>query len=77
MLSTFVQALMGGEAMRFAASRRARSDERTNARNGYLHREWDTRAGTIDVAIPKLRSESHFPDWLLERRRRRGCVPGA
>jgi transposase-like protein len=48
----------------------ARSDERTNTRNGYRRREWDTRAGTIDVAIPKLRSGSYFPDWLLERRRR-------
>jgi hypothetical protein len=31
---------------------------------------WDTRAGTIEVAIPKLRAGSYFPDWLLERRRR-------
>jgi NADPH:quinone reductase-like Zn-dependent oxidoreductase len=43
---------------------------RTNVRNGYRHREFDTRAGTLDVAIPKLRSGSYFPDWLLERRRR-------
>src|ERR1700712_1634275 len=47
-----------------------RSQERTNTRNGYRHREWDTRAGTIDVAIPKLRSGSYLPEWLLERRRR-------
>ena len=39
-------------------------------RNGYRHREFDTRAGTLDVAIPKLREGSYFPDWLLERRRR-------
>jgi putative transposase len=39
-------------------------------RNGYRHREFDTRAGTLDVAIPKLRSGSYFPDWLLERRKR-------
>jgi transposase-like protein len=43
---------------------------RTNVRKGYRHREFDTRAGTLDVAIPKLRSGSYFPDWLLERRRR-------
>ncbi|NEK87970.1 IS256 family transposase, partial [Blastococcus saxobsidens] len=43
---------------------------RTNVRNGYRLREFDTRAGTLDVAIPKLRSGSYFPDWLLERRRR-------
>ena len=48
----------------------ARSSERTNVRNGYRSREFDTRAGTLDVAIPKLRSGSYFPDWLLERRRR-------
>jgi hypothetical protein len=41
-----------------------------NGRNGYRHRDFDTRAGTLDVAIPKLRSGSYFPDWLLERRRR-------
>ena len=71
MLSTFVQALMGAEADAVCgAPFGARSAERTNTRNGYRHREWDTRAGTIDVAIPKLRSGSYFPDWLLERRRR-------
>jgi len=46
------------------------SDDRTNRRNGYRHRDFDTRAGTIDVQIPKLRQGSYFPDWLLERRRR-------
>ncbi len=39
-------------------------------RNGYRHRGWDTRAGSIDLAVPKLREGSYFPDWLLERRRR-------
>jgi transposase-like protein len=39
-------------------------------RNGYRHRGFDTRAGTLEVAIPKLREGSYFPDWLLERRRR-------
>ncbi|MFD5868217.1 transposase, partial [Corynebacterium sp. NPDC060344] len=46
------------------------SDERTNRRNGYRHRDLDTRVGTIDVAVPKLRHGSFFPDWLLERRSR-------
>jgi transposase-like protein len=32
--------------------------------------EFDTRGGTLDIAIPKLRSGPYFPDWLLERRRR-------
>jgi len=47
-----------------------RSDERVNSRNGYRAREWDTRAGTVELAIPKLRSGSYFPEWLLDRRRR-------
>jgi putative transposase len=47
-----------------------RSDERENSRNGYRDRRWDTRVGTMDVAIPKLRRGSYFPDWLLEPRRR-------
>ncbi|GAA3263529.1 hypothetical protein GCM10020216_106400 [Nonomuraea helvata] len=47
-----------------------RSSERTNRRNGYRTREWDARAGSIELAIPKLREGSYFPDWLLERRRR-------
>ena len=47
-----------------------RSPDRTNTRNGYRRRDWDTRAGTIELAIPKLREGSYFPDWLLERRRR-------
>ncbi len=46
------------------------SADRVNSRNGYRHRELDTRVGTIDVAIPKLRTGSYFPDWLLERRKR-------
>jgi putative transposase len=71
MITTFVAALMGAEADAVCgAEYGVRSEERTNTRNGYRHREWDTRAGTIDVAIPKLRSGSYFPDWLLERRRR-------
>lgn len=46
------------------------SDQRVNTRSGYRHRQLDTRVGSIDVAIPKLRTGSFFPDWLLERRSR-------
>jgi putative transposase len=46
------------------------SPERVNSRNGYGSRRWDTRTGTIDLAIPKLRQGSYFPDWLIEPRRR-------
>jgi putative transposase len=71
MIATFVQALMGAEADAVCgAEYGVRSEQRTNTRNGYRRREWDTRAGTIELAIPKLRSGSYFPDWLLERRRR-------
>ena len=37
---------------------------------GYRQRRWDTRVGTIDLSIPKLRKGSYFPDWLLDPRRR-------
>jgi putative transposase len=71
MLGSFVEALMGADADAICnAPYGVRSEERTNTRNGYRHRDWDTRAGTVDVAVPKLRSGSYFPDWLLERRRR-------
>jgi transposase-like protein len=46
------------------------SPDRLTHRNGYRHRDLDTRAGTIDVAIPKLRQETYSPEWLLERRKR-------
>jgi len=71
MIKTFVDALMGAEADALCgAPYGARCDDRVNFRNGYRAREWDTRAGTMEVAIPKLRAGSYFPDWLLERRRR-------
>ncbi len=71
MLRTFVDALMGADVDAICgAPYGERSDERQNTRNGYRRRDWDTRAGTIELAIPKLRTGSYFPDWLLERRRR-------
>jgi transposase-like protein len=45
-----------------------RSATRTNHRNGYLERQWETRAGTVDLAIPKLRKGSYFPSFLEPRR---------
>ena len=63
---------MGAEASSLCgADFGERSDDRTNSRNGYRHRDFDTRAGSLDVAIPKLRSGSSFPDWLLQRRKTR------
>ena len=71
MLTTFINALLSAQADSVCgAEYGTRSQDRTNRRNGYRHRDLDTRAGTIDVAIPKLREGSFFPDWLLTRRRR-------
>jgi len=71
MVATFAGALMGAEADAVCgAGYGERSAERTSTRNGYRRRDWDTRAGSISLAIPKLRRGSYFPDWLLERRRR-------
>jgi putative transposase len=71
MVATFANVLMSAEADAICGAEYGqRSDERTNRRNGYRAREWDTRAGTIDLAIPKLRTGSYFPDRLLEHRRR-------
>jgi len=53
----------------------ARSAERTNRCNGYRHRPLGTRVGTVDVAVPKLRSGSYFPEWVLERRKRAESAP--
>jgi transposase-like protein len=71
LLTTFVDTLMSAEADAICgAPYGTPSPDRVNVRNGYRHRDFDTRIGTMDVAIPKLRSGSYFPDWLLERRRR-------
>ena len=71
LLATFIHTLMGAEADALCgAGYGERSGERTNQRNGYRHRQFDTRTGTLDLAIPKLRHGSYFPDWLLERRKR-------
>ena len=67
-----VNALLSGGGRRASAAPPTASArrERINQRNGYRERRWDTRAGTIDLQIPKLREGSYFPDWLLDRRRR-------
>ena len=71
LLSTFIHALMGAEADALCgAGYGERSSERTNSRNCYRQRRFDTRAGSLELAIPKLRTGSYFPDWLLERRKR-------
>ena len=44
--------------------------ERSAQRNGYRHHSLDTRVGRIDIAVPKLRTGTYFPEWLLKRRKR-------
>jgi putative transposase len=71
MVKQFAETLMAAEAdATCGAGYRERSEQRVNSRNGYRLRDWDTRAGSIELAIPKLRSGSYFPEWLLQRRRR-------
>ena len=65
-----VRELMEAEvSAQIGAGRYERTEERTTQRNGYRHRPWDTRVGTLDLAIPKLRAGSYFPSWLEPRRR--------
>lgn len=56
-------------AQRIGAERYERTRTRTNQRNGSRPRAWDTRVGTIELQIPKLRRGSYFPDFLQPRRR--------
>jgi transposase-like protein len=71
MIASFANAMMSAQADQLCgAGYGERTETRTNRRNGYRSREWDTRAGTVELAIPKLRQGSFFPDWLLSHRRR-------
>ena len=71
LLTTVINSLLSAEADAVCGAEWGQaSPERVNQRNGYRHRDLDTRVGTLDVAIPKLRTGSYFPEWLLERRKR-------
>ena len=71
LLATVINALLSVDADAVCgAEYGVASPDRVNQRNGYRHRGLDTRVGTIEVAIPKLRQGSYFPEWLLERRKR-------
>src|SRR4030095_3047710 len=66
----FVHELMEAEVTALVgAGPYERSDERTTQRNGDGGGRWDTRVGTLELAIPKLRTGSYFPSWLEPRRR--------
>ena len=66
LLHELMEAEVGAQ---IGAERYERTSERTTQRNGYRTRPWDTRLGTLELAIPKLRSGSYFPSWLEPRRR--------
>jgi putative transposase len=51
------------------AQRGERTDDRATHRNGYRPRRWDTRAGEIELQIPKIRQGSYFPSFLQPRKR--------
>jgi len=71
MVKDFAEALMSADADAVCgAGYGERSPERVNRRNGYRERDWDTRVGSIELALPRLREGSYFPDWLLQPRRR-------
>ncbi len=55
---------------RLGAGPHERTPERLGQRNGHRPRLFDSRAGALELAIPKLRTGSYFPDWPLEPRRR-------
>ena len=65
-----LQELLEAEvSAQIGADRYERTSEWTAQRNGYRARPWDTRLGTLEVQIPKLRTGSYFPSWLEPRRR--------
>ncbi len=71
MVRAFAETLMSADADAMCgAPYGERSEERVNRRNGYRDRDFDTRAGTIELRVPKLRQGSYYPEWLFERRRR-------
>ena len=65
------QAIMEAEVSELtgAAQGRARPGAPADHRNGYRERRWDTRVGTIELAIPRVRDGSYFPSLLEPRRR--------
>ena len=69
MLALMAETVMEQEVgARCGAPLGVRSELRANRRNGYRERTWDTRAGTVELQIPKLRQGSYFPSFLEPRR---------
>src|SRR5918993_2511613 len=71
------QALMEVEvSQHLGAERHERTAERTGQRNGYREREWDTRVGTIELRVPRVRDGGYFPSLLDPRRRAERALVG-
>jgi transposase-like protein len=71
MVKAVAEKLMSAEAdMVCGAAYGLSSPAQVNQRNGYRPRRGDTRVGSVELSIPKLRKGSYFPEWLLEPRRR-------
>ena len=69
-LRVLMDAIMDAEvSARIGAEHGERSPDRLTHRNGYRSRTWDTRVGTMELRIPKLREGSYFPSLLEPRRR--------
>ena len=69
-MRVFAEAVMELEVTQHVgAERHARPASRTGQRNGYRERKWDTRVGTIDLQVPRVRDGSYFPALLDPRRR--------
>ena len=75
--TTFLREMLGFAAQRLmeletealcGAAHGERSPDRINQRNGFRDRSWETRAGTVELRIPKLRKGSYFPGFLEPRR---------
>jgi hypothetical protein len=65
MVRAFAQKMMDAEVeVACGAAYGEVSPNRVNSRNGCRHREWDTRGGTVELAVPKLRHGSYFPSFL-------------
>jgi putative transposase len=68
-LTLLINALMDAEVTSIiGAEKYERNNNRNNYRNGYRLREWDTRVGTLQLSIPKLRHGSYFPSLLEPRK---------
>ncbi|MGA9864953.1 MAG: transposase, partial [Acetobacteraceae bacterium] len=84
--ATFLREMIGFAAERLmaleteglcGAAPGERSADRRNQRNGYRDRDWQTRAGTVDLRIPKLRHGSYFPGFLEPRRMAEKAITAA